>query len=94
MATAIFLAHSLNGQTNIIDSIIRTERISKADIRSRRFSTGYAQDKRKVLDSTSKGVISVGNNKCLTRDFCKLYGLNADDIKRALTDQEHAQCNS
>ena len=45
--------------------------------------------KRKVLDySTSKGVISVGNNKCLTRDFCKLYGLNADDIKRALSNQE------
>ena len=53
-------------------------------------SSGTASKiKRKVLDySTSKGVISVGNNKCLTRDFCKLYGLNADDIKRALADQD------
>ncbi len=53
-------------------------------------SSGTASKiKRKVLDySTSKGVISVGNNKCLARDFCKLYGLNIDDIKRALIDQK------
>ena len=45
--------------------------------------------KRKVLDySASKGVISVGNNKCLTRDFCKLYGLSPEEIKRALSNQE------
>ena len=49
-------------------------------------SSGTASKlKRRVLDySTSKGVISVGNNKCLTRDFCKLYGLPIEEVKEQL----------
>lgn len=49
-------------------------------------SSGTASKlKRHVLDySTSKGVISVGNNKCLTRDFCQLYGLEIDEVKEKL----------
>ena len=50
------------------------------------FSSGTASKlKRRVLDySIRKGVISLGNNKCLARDFCFLYGLEIDEIKEQL----------
>lgn len=37
--------------------------------------------------TAQRGVKLVGNNKCLAKDFGKLYGLTIDDIKKELLER-------